>query len=63
MIVLRTVTLSPGADELLRQLADREPAPIAPDVYASLVLELAIRERHDELSQFEAAAAKVLNVP
>lgn len=58
-IIVRTVTLSPGADELLRNLAGKEL--IDPDVYGSLILELAIRERHEYATKFEAAAAKVLN--
>lgn len=54
---VRKVTLSNGAEEILRNLAAGEDLP--PDVLASLLLELAIRERHDWISRFSVAAAAV----
>ena len=56
-IAVRVVTLSSSADELLLELARRER--MDPDVFSSLVLENAIRERHERDRAFAAAAAKV----
>lgn len=58
-VVIRLVKLSSSAAELLEQLAAQER--IAPEIYGSLVLELAIRERHESNRRFADAAAKVLD--
>jgi hypothetical protein len=60
VIFWRRVSLSPTADLLIRQFASRER--MDPDVFASLVLENAIRERDELERRFRAAAAKVANV-
>jgi hypothetical protein len=51
------VSLSAGAEALLRDLAEREK--MDPDIFASLVLENAIRERHESERRFAAAAARI----
>jgi hypothetical protein len=56
-IKVRIVSLSGSADEILRSQAVAENQD--PDVFASLVLEMAIRERHALELQFAEAAAKV----
>ena len=54
---VRIVSLSGSADELLRaQAAERD---MDPDIYSSLVLEMAVRERHALEVQLAAALAKV----
>lgn len=58
-IVIRRVTLTPDANALLEELASQER--IDPDIYSSLVLEIAVRERHDHVARFAQAVAKVLH--
>jgi hypothetical protein len=54
---IRPVRLSGSADEILRELAAGEE--IHPDDMASLLLELAVRERQEWLRRFTDAAAAV----
>jgi hypothetical protein len=58
-VAVRRVTLSHSADDLLRELAGE--ANMEPDVFGSLILESAIRDRHEMQKRFAAAAAKVCN--
>lgn len=56
-VQVRIVQLSGSADDLLRNQADE--ANMDPDLYSSLVLEIAVRERHALAQAFAAAIAKV----
>lgn len=56
-IEVRLVTLSGSADELCRSQA--KDAGMAPEIYLSLLAEMAIRERHALEQNFAAALAKV----
>jgi hypothetical protein len=56
-IQVRLVSLTRSADELLLEQALEENMEAS--IYASLVLEMAIRERHALAQQFAEAIAKV----
>jgi hypothetical protein len=57
MVQVRLVSLSQSADELARSMADDER--VDPDVFCSLLLEMAIRERHADVQRLAEALAKV----
>ncbi len=57
-VAIRHCRLSGSADELLLELAAKERG-MHPDVFASLVLEMAIRERHENERRLAAALACV----
>lgn len=57
MIKVRLVSLSTHADELAREQAAARK--MEPEIYASLVLEMAIRERHALDQEFAKAADQV----
>lgn len=56
-IQIRLVSLSGSADELARSQAKAER--MEPEVYLSLVLEMAVLERHATEQRFAEALAKV----
>lgn len=57
-VAIRRLHLSGSADDLLVKLAAAEE--LEPEIFGSLILELAIRERHQLDEKFRLAAAKVL---
>lgn len=56
-IQVRLVSLSGGADELARDMADEERVNL--DVFCSLLLEMAIRERHADRERLAEALARI----
>jgi hypothetical protein len=58
-LAVRIVSLSSSADELLQKAAEDERQD--PDVMASLILEMAIRERHALNERFASALLEIRN--